>query len=316
MPKIFGLIEFSEPLYCAPDSLGQSVAIKIAGYKGTLTLPSLPEWSKDKTDPLHMPLIAPPPAKTWKGGGELLTWGRPFSYPSGHSEVYLALIEFFEELENAEAIAQKIYQASEQWLELFEAYKTLYTKQHTRSRIFVIGGSNRIELLLEVDSEIKELPYNITPIIKVTMPNDDILLHLGQLQKAAELASQNLQPDLQYRMLLEAYHGLKNEDYRKAIIVSTIALEICFAERTRKELNRLKFPSVNELMKKFRGLGGLLELLKLMEISPMREQYNDIKDLIIEPRNKVIHLAEPANEALANQVIREVEKLLRILSPM
>ena len=89
-----GLIEFEVPLFCAADALGQSFNIEIAGVVGTLTLPSLPAWGKNESDPLHKCLIPPELAQAWKIGDKPLFWGMPTSYPSGTSSVEQALLQF------------------------------------------------------------------------------------------------------------------------------------------------------------------------------------------------------------------------------
>lgn len=63
MRKVFGIVEFAEALFCAADSLGQTVNISLAERAGTLTLPSLPEWGENEQDPLHKPLLGPPLAR-------------------------------------------------------------------------------------------------------------------------------------------------------------------------------------------------------------------------------------------------------------
>ncbi|MCG7851323.1 MAG: hypothetical protein MIO92_02270, partial [Methanosarcinaceae archaeon] len=116
MRKILGILEFTKSLYCASDSLGQTVDILLAGVEGKLTLPSLPEWGENETDPLHKPLLGPESARTWKRGETLIYWGSPTSYPTGTATVELALLEFTLEAENYDTNAQKIYDACGEWL--------------------------------------------------------------------------------------------------------------------------------------------------------------------------------------------------------
>src|SRR5437879_1091356 len=89
---LFGVVNFSAPLSCAEDALGQSIDISVGADAGALTLPSLPDW---QGDPLHKPLLGPGPARNWKRGEDLIDWGYPFSFPTGKgAAVTRALMEF------------------------------------------------------------------------------------------------------------------------------------------------------------------------------------------------------------------------------
>ena len=59
-------------------------------------------------------------------------------------------------------------------------------------------------------------------------------------------------------------------------------------------------------------LNGRLELVRLLSILFPEKDY---KSLIVEPRNDVVHQANFPDETLADQVIAEVEPLLRLFSP-
>lgn len=128
MHKVLGILEFTKQLYCDADSLGQATDISLAGFAGKLTLPSLPEWGENETDPLHKTLLGPEPARTWKRGETLIYWGSPTSYPTGTATVELALFEFDLESDNYDTNAQKIYDTFGTWLNLFEDYVKLITR--------------------------------------------------------------------------------------------------------------------------------------------------------------------------------------------
>lgn len=67
---IFGFLEFDEPIICAADTLGWIERIFIGGVAGSIKVPSLPTWNAVEPDPLHMPLLAPEPTRTWKRGDQ------------------------------------------------------------------------------------------------------------------------------------------------------------------------------------------------------------------------------------------------------
>jgi hypothetical protein len=295
--KIFGIAEFAETLFCAADALGQTVNISLAEHAGTLTLPSLPEWNKNEQDPLHKPLLGPPPARTWKRGENPINWGRPTSYPTGTSKVELALLEFSLAPEDADASTQEIYAAFVPWLRLLEQYVTLLTTQRTRNRVSVGDGPERLELLFEEDSGLKHIPRSTPTSIIVKIGGADESLHLDQLREAAQLASSGLHPRLQYRMLLEAYGARRNEDYRKAIIEGATALEVCLTARILEEFDTQGISFGEKLLQKFRMLGGRFELIRLIGINLPEKDY---ATLVINPRNDVVHRATFPDQALAN----------------
>jgi hypothetical protein len=312
MRKVFGIIEFAEALFCAADTLGQAIDISFAGYEGTLTLPSLPEWGRDEQDPLRKPLLAPPPARTWKCGDSLINWGRPNSYPDGTSNVELALLEFSLVSENAETNAQEIYAAFGPWLRLFEQYVKLLTTQQTRTRVSGGDGPGMLKLLFDEDSGLRHIPRNISTSIIIIMGGSDESLHLEQIKEAAKLASKGFHPRLQYQMLLEAYSARRKKDYRKAIIEGATALEICLTMRIEDEFNMQGIAFGDKLLQKFRMLGGRFELIRLLGVNLPEKDYST---LVINPRNDVVHRAAFPDEALANQVIAEAEELLQLFSP-
>ncbi len=300
---IFGIVKFSLPLFCSKDSLGQSVEICIAGNDSTLTLPSLPEWTENESDPLHMPLVPPTEAKTWKRGEKLIFWGSPVSYPSGEAQVEKALLEFNLPSKHADEICQEIYHKFRSWINLFEQYVVLLTTQNTRSAIEGGDCSDRLELLEAKGGGFSHISRKQSEPIVVTLSDTDESLHLEDLKEACRLASLQLAPRLEYAMLLEAYSARQNADYRKAIIEAATALEICLTGRIREEFETQGISFGEGLLKKFRMLGGSLELIRLLSI-PLPDK--DYVDLILNPRNKVIHKAIFPGKILANQVLSEV----------
>jgi len=59
-------------------------------------------------------------------------------------------------------------------------------------------------------------------------------------------------------------------------------------------------------------LGGRFELIKLLGVALPNKDY---EVLVNKPRNDVVHRGAFPNKALANQVVTEVEGLLRLFSP-
>jgi hypothetical protein len=310
---LFGIVKFSPSLCCAANTLGCSVDVSVGGIKGTLTLPSLPDWGIKEEDPLHMPLLGPGQARTWKQGEELIFWGKPHSYPDGESAVEQALFQFQVEPENFESNAERIYNGFGPWLDLFEKYVILISTQGRCSRVTVKNSrANQISLLHYEESKFgfKHITYPQSVTVNIAKGGD---LQREQFEEISRMCSDLLPPRLEYLLLLEAYLARKDKDYRKAIIEAANALEVSLTNRI---LEEFKFQGVvygEKILDKYRMLGGRFELAKTVGI-PLPDK--DYKKLILEPRNNVVHKAGFPDEKLAHQVISEVQEVLRLFSPI
>ncbi len=310
--RVFGIVEFSYPLMCAADVLGQKAELCVAETEGTLLFPSLPNWGEDEHDPLRKPLLAPRPAQKWIRVEEQISWGRPVSYPSGISSLEAVLVEFLLPSEDTGRVVQEIYAAFPSWLSLFWQYAKLMTKQETGTKCSSSSEYGQLRLFSEKDAVIKFYASSEVIYLRGRMPTDEKSLHLEQLKKAARYSSDNRQPTLEHRLLLEAYDARSNEDFRKAVIESVNAVEVCLTSCIDKKLDVLCVPFGNKLMSRFRTLGGRLELCEILGIPLPKKDY---KSLILEPRNAVMHKGVVPSKAQADQVISEAEELLRSFSP-
>lgn len=315
-PTICGTITFKESLLCSANALGKTYDISIGGHAGTLTLPSLPNWEELDGDSFNIPLTAPARGQQWKIGERLLNWGRVVSTPDGDSEVKIVLIEFPLHPDIVESGSDQIYKKFVEWLDLFEKYVTLFTAQNTgRSGISISRQSDEIELHKSDTFEIIHI-NGFLGMFEFSVRNKDEFLNLEQLTQALSFSSQLLSPRLEYQLLLESYNARKNKDYRKAIIEAATGLEICLTNLIKEEFKKQNFStSLSEkLLKKFRMLGGRLELVNVLGISLPRSK-NDYEKLVSNPRNDVIHKADFANKAIAYQVIDTFEEILKKCSP-
>ncbi|MBK7378566.1 MAG: hypothetical protein IPJ03_06115 [Ignavibacteriales bacterium] len=310
--KVFGLIEFSEELVCAADSLGKSVIIVLSNHEATLTLPSLPNWLPNEKDPLSKCLIGPKPADKWKSGNEPILWGKPFSYPEGTSEVNFAFLEFIIDSSLIDEVSKEIYLAFPDWLNLFEKYTKLLTKQHTKNQVFVKNEPPRLKLISQESNKLKKITSNFYNEIAIVDWQEDTSLHYNQLVTASQFSSKRLKPRLEYELLLDAYVARSKDDYRKVILEGASALEVCLTSRIQNEFESLKIKFGSKLLDKFRMLGGRFELIRLLGIELPDKDYEKI---IIKPRNDVVHKAKYPDLKTAYSFINEVESLICILSP-
>ena len=310
---LFGIVKFSPSLCCAANALGCSVDVSVGGIKGTLTLPSPPDWGIKEDDPLHMPLLGPGQARTWKQGGNLMFWGKPHSYPDGESAVEQALFQFQLDPEYFESDAERIYNGFGPWLDLFEKYVILLSTQGRCSRVTVKHPrANQIHLLHHEESKLgfNHITYPQSVAVNIATGGD---LQREQFEEISRMSSELLPPCLEYILLLEAYMARKDKDYRKSIIEAANALEVSLTNRILEEFKSQGVVYGEKILEKYRMLGGRFELAKTVGI-PLPDK--DYKKLVMEPRNNVVHKAGFPDENLARQVISEVEEVLQLLSPM
>jgi len=309
---LYGIVKFSPWLCCAADALGCSVEVSVGGIKGTLTLPSLPEWGPKEEDPLHKPLLGPSEARTWKEGEDLMFWGMPHSYPDGESAVEQALFEFALEPDSFESATLRIQAGFWPWLDLFEKYVILLCTKGRSSRVTLDNArANQIQLLHLDDSKraFKHITYPRNLIISLASGGD---LRREQFEEISRMSSELLPPCLEYLLLIEAYIALKDEDYRKAIIEAANALEVSLTNRILEEFKTQGVVYGEKILEKFRMLGGRFDLARTVGI-PLPDK--DYKKLVMEPRNNVVHKAGFPDRKLAQQVISDVDELLKLFSP-
>ncbi|MBU2522885.1 MAG: hypothetical protein KKE23_01180 [Nanoarchaeota archaeon] len=314
MKKIYGIINFSEPILFSGEALGNCYNISIGRQNGKLILPSLPKWAENEKDPLSKELIAPEITASWKRGEKQLYWGSPLIYPSGESRVYSLLLLF--EIEEAlqEQIITNLYNGYPVWIELFKVYTELFTQQKSKKRFYIKNADpeDRLELYYQDDSKIKMCHYNNKGISVNLVSRENIYLKHEQIKSICELCSEVKKPKIEYRILLKAYEALRVDDYRQTILECATAVELTITNRIKKEFDSLNIKFGEKLFKKYRMLGGRFELVNLLEI-PLPNY--DYKELLIEPRNNIIHGGFFPDLQLTNYVIKITEELLGMFSP-
>ena len=318
----YGIVEFNSSLFCASDVIGRSVDVTIGGQTGRLIMPSLPSQEKLDSESLHAFLLGPAPATTWKQGDRLIFWGRPTSLlakgDDGHYsvktvEIMRALLGLPIQQKDSEACVQKVYEGFQGWMSLFEQYIVLLTGQNSgHSATEVTQSYDGIEICATDKSNLRYIRSAKPTAVSIVLSGREVSINFEQLVKAAQLSSQVLAPRLEYQLLLEAYRARVNNNFRQAIIEAATALEICLTNRILDEFDRLKITFGEKLLDKFRMLGGRFDLVRLLGISLPQKDY---VSLVINPRNDVMHRANFPDRALANQVIAEVEELLKLFSP-
>ncbi|WP_131798468.1 hypothetical protein [Acidovorax sp. GW101-3H11] len=123
--RLYGIVEFKQPLLCQTEALGSVFQIRIGQAQGHFELPSLPIESGRPSDPLHEPLVPPASAKTWKSGDRQMLWGRRFvnQYPGGLPEISRALLQFDVLPDQVAEISTSVYEHFREWkTRLFDGF--------------------------------------------------------------------------------------------------------------------------------------------------------------------------------------------------
>ncbi len=297
--SLFCTIELEPPIGCASDALGTSIPVVVGAVTGTLEMPSLPAWENDPSDPLHMPLIPPRSAETWKQGDSLIQWGFPSSYPSGNARVSKVLLHFQTASERLNETATAIHRDTNRWYASFVDYFELISKQRRAQSLKVLDRLPNVDLFCWGPEGKPQRPYEKLPIrVEIRMPAHDQLLDRDRLCSVCSFASAAKPVALEYRIQLEAYRALYQGDYRKAIIETAVAAELALTVGIRNRLASDHVAYGDKLLKKFRMLGGRLELARIVGLElPLRDLENDL----VEPRNSVIHKAYFVDEALGKR---------------
>lgn len=311
----YGLIRFDAPIECTKDALGSKATVVIGGVAGVLELPSSALWGTETPeDPLHMPLVPPAAAVTWKEGDTPMLWGQPIHYPNGWSRVEKALLTFELPLDQMRAHATSVHKGFARWYALFEQYFELVTKQRSFSRIESDPYPNQLDLFRWGLDGKPDRPYDREPHSATiyTSRAGEFLLKSNQFAQVCDLASSSKEPALHYQIQLEAYRAMHSSDYRKAIIETGIAAELGLMQAATGVMSKSGITFVDELVKRFPALGGKLALARMVRV-PLPSI--DYKSRLVEPRNNVIHRGEFASREAARDAIYVTDELLRTICP-
>lgn len=308
--KISGLLGFAPHLFVSADALGEKYELSIAGKKGALFFPVLPDLSgcaHTETTPRNRSLVAPEPCGSLKQAEIINYWGMVDSFPSGNSSVHRAYLEF--DVINIEG-AQDIYKEFSAWEELLFKYIKIFTLQGTDNRLNTIYEPSPRLSLYEDSALISSIGDEGGISLEITMPEGDETLHRDQLIHSLEAASKGKNLKLEYLLLLNSLEARGKNDFRMAVIEAANAVETCLHSRIMKEWRARDIAFVDVLMKKFRMLGGKISLSREMGILPngFNQSFGDL-------RNKVMHDGFFPDKKAASKMISEAMELLKYVEP-
>lgn len=303
--RLYGIVEFKQPLLCQTEALGSVFQIRIGQAEGQFELPALPIDSGRPSAPLREPLMPPANAKNWKEGSREILWGRRFvnQYPSGLPEIQRALLQFDVFPDQVAEISNSVYHHFEEWkTRLFDGLDLFSSRWIPTGASLNSSIPDGLDLFLWNECGKPERPYTggqisvCTPTIS-SLP--EVPLTRLQFRDACKLASSNAALPVPYQFQLAAYRAIRDEDYRKAVIETAVATEITLTQVLEERLSKENVAANLQSFKQYKTLGGRVKLAEMMGLALP----NDIREALVDPRNAVAHLG---HQSTKKEAIRAV----------
>lgn len=308
--KITGFFELSEAIPVMADCLDQAFEININGFEGKILMPKLSNNFFEKSEG-YRDFLLQQECEINFGEGE--DWGQPFSWPSGES--YLS--KFKIEIESPRSsilddIKDDLLKETNRWIKRFEENLFVFGYHVGLPRIKEAGTySKRFELYFKPDKESKpqRIISNNNHSVTVNIPNS---IELNDFSKAIETASLNKNLCPEYKLLKDSQMALKTNEYRKSILDSATALELCLTNVLKRELIVENQDLLNKILKMNNSISKKRELLNILNINlplPSPEYQDKVEGL----RNKSIHAGIEISEEEAKIAYEIVAKTLGVL---
>ena len=318
--RLYGIVKLDEPLICFSDVLGLSQKIAIGGISGFIHLPKFSQKNIVNDSGFSPRLTAPKYAKNFKCGNDKIYWGRLIQYHQDLTKDFLCTAEIHEVLITFDVNEVEIINSGNSirnnfdgWFKLFVNYVYLVTKQNRDNNIEINQKSVNLDFFYWGNDKKAVRPYDDAPSeISITMRDDQTTLTKKQFKKICTWISENKELSIEFLIQLEAYSAHKNKDYRKAIIETAVASEIAITKAIQEYFSAKNISYSDDLIKKFRMLGGRIELANILGIVLPK---TDLSKLLVEPRNDVIHKAKFANQSVSMSAIQITDEILKLYNP-
>ncbi len=306
-PRIDAIIEFPYGIPCQFDALGMELPITIGSNKGIIAFPTIDDNFQTFFDPhpeevMNRDLLPPKSANLKIPYAE--DWGH-FVDNSGNSDVRRCLFWFPCMWDNYREISLGISQMTKEYFNRFTLFMECFWENSIGEnsckgmeiehpyQYWFINKKGRI-----IDAENAE--SHLTFIVR----DQSSFISKSILEKSIDYANKNLKISDEHILLRDAYYNRNKEDYRRAILDATTAIEISFTKRIKKEYYKQEKNEdyVNSKFKRYPSLSGRIKLLKSLNI-----ELPDSKDITIidlgNLRNRAIHAGKIPNRTDTKKVI-------------
>lgn len=312
---IEGYIEFENSIPVTIDCLGKKFPIEIAGVKGFLATPLLFKDFNEthKLGPLKVPEIGD--IKFIDG----FDWGSVHSWPKGDSAIRASKILFADISEESfENTGNKIASELEKWrIRLIDNIGYSLRKSYsgtTRSKTISSFGIGQFELFKKNKGPDKRfIPIDREKIEISIVLNHSRGFDEEGLRKVLKDTSKGIEPLLPFYFFLDAERAYFEENYRKSVLDSATATEVCFSQiinellPTPDDLNKYSYSKHSSLRQK----RDLLKVLKVV----LPEKEKDFFVKLDSVRNRVIHGGYTPNQEEVRAALKIAENTLYTLLP-
>lgn len=303
--KLIGVFGFEESIALKAECLNRKFQIKIDNFKGKLLTPSLPKDFSEKSVDYRKPLVQP---KSIISFNEHLDWGRPYSWPSGDSE----LINFMLEIEIDEKAfddEQKnlLLDGTEKWIERLKnnLYSFDYLLEYNGLKVI---SSNHLgfDYYFKVDGQKPErLKSNRENKVEIKLLDNAI--DLKTFKNVLKSTSQNKSLCDEYKLIKDSQIALENNEFRKSIFECASALELCLTNVLKRKLKVNNEKLKTHILKMNNSIEKKIQLLGTIDIElPPNNYQKDVSQI----RNRAIHAGVDVNEKEAENAFRIVKQAL------
>jgi len=308
--KIVGYIEFDESLRVPDECLGYQFPIMVDSFAGNLFTPikgvvGAPPVSSGDVD-LEEPIT------DLKLDLEI-EWGRFIG--NNTSQLHAFKIEFnINESDGGKfkECANKLYEGLAKWITRFKANLSAFGQSVNTPTSF----KNRKDFekgmydIMYWNGSRLWHPYDLISTGNLIVRFEKITLR--EFEQVLRLTSENRQPILELRLLDEARLALIKQDFRKSVLDSATAFELCLTNQLKRKL-KVDQPLLDEILKSNNSIGKKRKLLSVInEALPTKYNYEQDIEVL---RNRAIHIGtEPTEDEARNalKISREIVKDLCI----
>jgi hypothetical protein len=306
--KVVGFCGFKQNIGLKSESLNRKIGIRIGNFKGRILTPSLPSNFLEKSDDHRKLLIQP---KSVISFNDNLEWGRPFSWPTGDSEIFKLMLEININDDNFNDETNKqLIDSTEDWINRLQQNLFAFDYLLEDKVIKIISsGTLAFEYYFKSDSDKTErIQSNRKNVAHLKNLNNSI--DFITLKKVLNATSQNKSLCLEYHLIKNSMIALQNQEYRTSILESATALELCFSNLLKRKLKVNNEKLKMQILKMNNSINKKIILLKTIDVElPPKKFQSDVIDI----RNSTIHSGTDVSESEAENAYEIVKSTLDIL---
>jgi HEPN domain-containing protein len=306
--KIVGFFGFEKSVSLKAETLNRKIGIKIGNFQGRLLTPSLPNDFYKKSEDYRKPLIQPKSAISFN---EHLEWGRPYSWPSGNSEIFNFMLEINVDNKNFDDKEKKILiDSTETWINRLKhnLFAFDYFLEHKGSRVRSTSSLG-FEYYIKIgENKPQEIESNRQDIIEIKLLTNAI--DFKTLKKVLNSTSKNKKLCVEYQLIKNSKIALENHEYRKSIFECASALELCLTNLLKFKLKVNNEKLRTHILKMNNSIEKKVKLLETIDVKlPSNKYLSDVSEI----RNRAIHAGVDVTEEQAENAFRIVKSSLDIL---